>query len=90
VALTDAEANKERLKQARRKREVLIDSLLVRMHLIIEMIWWTGLAPWECELSLPGSLIPTFQTQVPLTEKEAKKERLKQARILREANQLLT
>ena len=26
----------------------------------IEMIWWTGLASWEFESPLPGSLICTF------------------------------
>ena len=26
-------------------REFFIDNLLVRIHFIIEMIWWTGLAP---------------------------------------------
>jgi len=30
-----------------RQREFLIDNLLVRIHFIIEMIWWTGLAPFE-------------------------------------------
>ena len=29
------------------QRERFIDNLLVRIHLIIEMIWRTGLAPWE-------------------------------------------
>ena len=33
----------------RREREFFIDNLLVRIHFIIEMIWWTGLAPWEFE-----------------------------------------
>jgi len=28
-----------------------VDNLLVRIHLIIEMIWWTGLAPWEFEFT---------------------------------------
>jgi len=32
------------------EREFFIDNLLVRIHFIIEMIWWTGLAPWEYEL----------------------------------------
>ena len=32
---------------AQREREFFIDNLLVRVHFIIEMIWWTGLAPWE-------------------------------------------
>ena len=27
--------------------EFYIDNLLVRIHFIIEMIWWTGLVPWE-------------------------------------------
>jgi len=29
------------------EREFFVDSLLVRIHFIIEMIVWTGLAPWE-------------------------------------------
>ena len=29
------------------EREIFIDNLLVRIHCIIGMIWWTGLAPWE-------------------------------------------
>ena len=43
-----------------REREFFIDNLLVRIHFIIGMIWRTGLAPWECELPFPGSLISTF------------------------------
>ena len=31
-----------------REKEFFIDNLLVRIHLIIVMIRWTGLAPWEC------------------------------------------
>ena len=38
------------------KRE---NSLLTTYWFIIEMIWWTGLAPWEFELPLTGSLIST-------------------------------
>jgi len=30
-----------------REREFFIDNLLVRIHFIIEMIRWTGLAPWS-------------------------------------------
>ena len=37
-----------------------IDNVLVRIQLIIEMIWWTGLAPWEFEFPFPGSLASTF------------------------------
>ena len=38
-----------------------IDNLLVRIHFIIELIWWTGLAPWEIEFPFPGGLISTFR-----------------------------
>ena len=38
-------------------REFFIDNQLVRIHFIIEMVWWTGLAPSEFELSFPGSRI---------------------------------
>ena len=38
------------------EREFFIDSLLVRIHFIIVMIRWTGLAPWEFEFPFPGSL----------------------------------
>ena len=41
-------------------REFCIDNLLVRIHCIIVMIVWTGLAPWEFELPFPGSLTSTF------------------------------
>ena len=44
-----------------REREFFIDNLLVRIHFIIEMIWWTGLAPREFEFLFPGSLTATFQ-----------------------------
>ena len=36
-------------------REIFVDNLLVRIHFIIGMIWWTGLAPWEFEISFAGS-----------------------------------
>jgi len=31
------------------ERDFCIDNLLVRVHLIINMIEWIGLAPWEFE-----------------------------------------
>jgi len=34
--------------------------VLVRIHFIIVMIRWTGLAPWEFEFPFPGSLTSTF------------------------------
>jgi len=42
------------------EREFVIDNLLVQIHFINEMIWWTGLAPWEFEFPFAGSLILTF------------------------------
>ena len=38
------------------EREFFIDNLLVRIHLIVVIIRWTGLAPWECEVPFPGGL----------------------------------
>ena len=43
-----------------REREFSIDNLLVRIHCIIVMIRWTGLAPIEFEFPFPGSLTSTF------------------------------
>ena len=43
------------------ERELLIDNLLFRIHFVIVMIRWTGLAPWEFEFPFPGSLISTFR-----------------------------
>ena len=31
------------------ERHFVVHNLLVRIHSIIVMIWWTGLAPWELE-----------------------------------------
>ena len=42
------------------EREFFIDNLLVRIHLTIEMIWWTSLAPWEFDFRFSGSLASTF------------------------------
>ena len=42
------------------QREFFIDNLLVRINFIIEMIWWTGLVPWQFEFPFPGSLTSTF------------------------------
>jgi len=44
----------------REEREFFIDNLLVRIHFIIVMIRWTGLAPCEFEFHFPGSLTSTF------------------------------
>ena len=42
------------------ERDFFIDNLLVRIHFIVEMIRWTGLAPWELEFSFPGSHTAPF------------------------------
>jgi len=44
------------LKKVQREREFFIENLLVRIHFMIVMIGWTGLAPWEFEFPFPGSL----------------------------------
>ena len=40
--------------------EFFVDNLLVRIHFIIVIIRWTGLAPREFEFPFPGSLSSTF------------------------------
>ena len=47
------------------ERQFFTDDLLVRIHFIIVMIRWTGLAPWEFEFPFPSSLIFTFPTCSP-------------------------
>ena len=42
------------------EREFCIDNLLVRIHFIIRMVKWTGLAPWEFEFLFSGSLTSIF------------------------------
>ena len=48
------------LQLCRGQREFFFDNLLVRIHFIIEMIRWTGLAPWGFEFPFSGSLASTF------------------------------
>ena len=43
-----------------RERKFFIDNLLARIHCIIVMIMWTGLAPWEFAFPFPGSLTSIF------------------------------
>ena len=40
----------ERSARNPQEREFFIANLLVRIHFLIVMIRWTGLAPWEFEL----------------------------------------
>ena len=48
------------LARLQREREFFIDNLLVRIHFIIVMIWWTGLAPWKFEYPCPGQRLTHF------------------------------
>jgi len=41
------------------KREFFIDNLLVQIHVIIVMIRWTGLAPWEFEFPFDEKVVAT-------------------------------
>ena len=54
------DAAKEEAAKPKGATETFIDNLLVRIHLIIVMIRWTGLSPWEFEFAFPGSLTSTF------------------------------
>jgi len=55
------------------EREFCIDNLLVRIHFIIVMIRWTGLAPWEFEFPFPGSLTFTFLSELYPSARSAAK-----------------
>ena len=44
----------------RPEKDCFIDNVLVRIHFMFELIWWTGLAPWEFDFSFQGSLTSTF------------------------------
>jgi hypothetical protein len=54
-----------------RQRELFIDNLLVRIHFIIVMIRWTGLAPWEFEFFFSGRLSSTFLVFFPFRDVQA-------------------
>ena len=45
---------------SKRRERFCFDCLLVRIHCVIVMIEWTGLAPWKFEFHFPGSLTFTF------------------------------
>ena len=48
--------------------DLFIDNLLVRIHSIIAMMGWTGLAHWEFEFPFQGSLASTWiESGPPLT-----------------------
>ena len=43
-----------------REKEFFIDNLLVRIHFIVVMMRWNGLAPWVFKTPFPGSPTSTF------------------------------
>ena len=45
---------------AERERDDFLENPLIPINLIIVMIRWTDLAPWQLEIHFPGSLISTF------------------------------
>ena len=49
IAVTATDLFASVSQEVRREREFFIDNPLVRIHFIVEMIRWTGLAPWEFE-----------------------------------------
>ena len=58
---SDTKRPRENAREGERgKRDFFVDNLLVRIHSIVAMIWWTGLAPWEFEFPFPVSLTLTF------------------------------
>ena len=58
----------------RARARVLVDNPLVRIHSVMGMIWWTGLAPWEFKFPVPGSLISTLRTSFERTLDKMKSE----------------
>ena len=59
-AVTERAVQCNEATRRREAREFFIDNLLVRIHFIIVVNRWTGLAPWEFEFPFPGSLTSTF------------------------------
>ena len=55
---------------ATRERDFFIDNLLVRIHFIIVMIRWTGLAPWGFEFPFPA-VVGGMRTRSEVGELEA-------------------
>jgi len=63
------------------EREFFIDNLLVRIHCIIVMIRWTGLAPLELEFPFPGSLTSTFLVRLRIFNDETNLTRIELAGV---------
>ena len=53
------------------EREFFIDNLLVRIHFIIVMIRWTGLAPWKFDFLFQVALhLPSQQVSVAMPARD--------------------
>ena len=65
ISRAKARSSNPRHSSSASEKEFFIDNLVVRIHSIIVMIRWTGLAPWEFEFPFPGS--PTRLTSTFLT-----------------------
>ena len=42
------------------ERDLFYDNILIRIHFIIDIIWWSGLVSWDFEFFFLGSLTSTF------------------------------
>ena len=60
------------------ERDFFIVNLLVRIHFVIVMMRWTGLAPWEFEFSFLCSLTSTFLSVCVYLSSEAPPHRTPQ------------
>ena len=49
------------------ERELFIVNLLVRVHFVIVMIRWTGLAPWESGFRVSGCMVMPPPSTLPCT-----------------------
>ena len=58
-----------------REKKFLIENLLVRIHFIVVVARWTGLAPWDFEFPFPGSLTSTFPHTRPLSLARTEREK---------------
>ena len=83
ISLDAAARRRAQPRRPQREREFCIGNPLVRIHVIIVMIRWTGLAPWEFELPFPGSVTSTFRHPhlhavrgLPANRFRAKREKL--------------
>ena len=72
------------------ERKFFIDNLLVRIHFIIVMIRWTGLAPCEFGFPYPGSLTSTFLKQIAAKKSKMQREDLPSDLLLPQVFSYLT